>query len=79
MGFPGTNWRTDPANLYSHECSGLVSRAAGYAGGSGSGKHTPEALGCSAHQVDFLLEAYGAKVNNHNTTLTDVSEVWGIN
>jgi len=53
----------------------VVSRAAGYAGGSGTGEHTPEALGSCARQLDFLLGAYSAKVNNNSTTLTDVSEV----
>lgn len=73
--FPVANWCPDPANLCSHECPALVSRAANSAGGSGAGKHMLEAWGCSAHQLDFLPGAYSAKVNNYDTTLTDVSEV----
>lgn len=73
--FPVANWRPDPANLCSPERSGLVSRAASCAGGSGASKHTPEPWRCCAHQLDFLPGAGSAKVNNYDTTLTDVSEV----
>lgn len=77
--FPVANWCPDPANLCSHKLPGLVSRAASCAGGSRARKHTPAPWGCSAHQLDFLPGADSAKVNNYDTTLTDVSQVWGIN
>lgn len=51
----------------------MVSRAQVTPAAAGLVSNTPAALGCGAHPAGFLLGAYSAKVNNHDTALTDVS------